>query len=192
MAQKYNEYNMIDISKVMPYTNNSRTHSEEQVNQIAKSISEFGFTNPVLIDENGGLIAGHGRVMAAKKLGVSKIPSITITGLTEAQKKAYVITDNKLAELSKWDLDVLKVEIESIASIDPAFNIDLLSFDDKEMFKIFDETGGIVVDDKLTPKDLDFVTIKFMPRDRNEVLNSINAALSEVAGVEIWCDDEQV
>ena len=95
MAQFHNiECNTDDL---IPYARNSRTHSEDQVNQIASSIKEFGFTNPVIIDEENGIIAGHGRVLAAKKLKIDKVPCIQVDGWTQAQKKAYVIADNKLA-----------------------------------------------------------------------------------------------
>jgi DNA modification methylase len=116
------------IDQLIPYINNSRTHSEEQINQVASSIKEFGFTNPVLIDSDGGIIAGHGRVMAAKKLGVDLIPCIELVGLSKAQKKAYVIADNQLALNAGWNLETLKLEIESLDEAD--FNLDILGFDD--------------------------------------------------------------
>lgn len=125
---KEHEYTKRIVSDLIPYANNSRTHSEEQVNQVASSIKEFGFTNPVLIDEDGGIIAGHGRIMAANKLGLNEVPCIVLKGLTEAQKKAYVIADNQLALNSGWDLDMLKLEVESLQEMD--FDIDLLGFDD--------------------------------------------------------------
>ena len=84
-------------SDLIPYARNSRTHSEDQVNQIVSSIKEFGFTNPIIIDEDNGIIAGHGRVMAANKMGLKELPCVQVSGWTEAQKKAYVIADNKLA-----------------------------------------------------------------------------------------------
>lgn len=120
-----------DINDLIPYVNNTRTHSEEQVNQIASSIKEFGFTNPVLIDEQGGLIAGHGRVMGAKKIGLKEVPTICLSGLSEAQKKAYIIADNKLALNAGWDEELLKIEIEALQDMD--FNIDLLGFSDEEL-----------------------------------------------------------
>ena len=97
---------------LIPYVNNSRTHDNNQVKQIASSIKEFGFTNPVLIDEHIGIIAGHGRLLAADLLGLDEVPTITLNGLSEAQRKAYVIADNQLALNAGWDLDSLKVEIE--------------------------------------------------------------------------------
>lgn len=124
---KKHRYKLAKVVDLIPYANNSRTHSSEQINQIAGSIKEFGFTNPVLIDSDGGIIAGHGRVMAAKKLGISEVPCIEIVGLTNAQKKAYIIADNQLPLNAGWDLDVLKLEIESLDEDD--FNIELLGFD---------------------------------------------------------------
>ena len=97
------------VAELIPYVNNSRTHSDEQVAQIAASIKEFGWTNPVLIDDSGSIIAGHGRVMAARKLGIELIPAIKLLGLTDAQKKAYVIADNRLALNAGWDLELLKI-----------------------------------------------------------------------------------
>lgn len=122
------EYETVKTDILIPYVNNSRTHSDEQVIQIAASIKEFGFTNPVLIDEDNGLIAGHGRVMAAKKLNLDTVPSIRLNGLTEAQKKAYIIADNQLPLNAGWDLDLLKLELENLQELD--FDIDLLGFDD--------------------------------------------------------------
>jgi DNA modification methylase len=121
---------------LIPYCNNSRTHSDEQVQQIASSIKEFGFTNPVLIDEQGGIIAGHGRVMAAKKLGLAEVPCIVLDGLSEAQKKAYIIADNKLALNAGWDDEMLKVEMERLGEL--GFDLSLTGFDDIELSGIFD------------------------------------------------------
>ncbi len=115
-------------AELIPYVNNSRTHSEEQIQQVAASIKEFGFTNPILIDEQGGIIAGHGRLSAAQLLKLTEIPTITLYGLTETQKKAYVIADNQLALNSGWDLDKLKLEIEGLD-----FDLDLLGFGELEL-----------------------------------------------------------
>ena len=113
---------------LIPYANNSRTHSDDQINQVASSIKEFGFTNPVLIDEQGGIIAGHGRVMAAKKIGLAEVPTITLAGLTKAQVKAYVIADNQLALNSGWDFDTLNLEVESLTEM--GFDVSLLGLSD--------------------------------------------------------------
>ena len=121
---------------LIPYVNNSRTHSEQQVQQVASSIKEFGFTNPILIDESDGIIAGHGRLLAAKKLKLDEVPTITLEGLTEAQRKAYVIADNQLALNADWDIDELKVEVERLTELD--FNLDLLGFDDDTLQNLTD------------------------------------------------------
>jgi len=107
-----------NIGEIIPYARNSRTHSEEQVAQIAASIKEFGWTNPVLIDEENGIIAGHGRLAAARKLGHTEIPVIELTGLSEAQKRAYVIADNKLALNAGWDAEMLVNELRDLEGID--------------------------------------------------------------------------
>lgn len=126
--QEAYEYKVVELSDLIPYVNNSRTHSGEQINQIASSIKEFGFTNPVLIDEQGGIIAGHGRVLAAGKLGHNEVPCIVLDGLTEAQKKAYIIADNQLPQNAGWDLDMLKLELETLQELE--FDIDLIGFED--------------------------------------------------------------
>ena len=126
----------IDVGDLIPYINNSRTHSDEQVMQVASSIKEFGFTNPILIDGEGGIIAGHGRLMAAKKLGLIEVPCIRLSHLTEAQRKAYVIADNQLALNSGWDVDILALEIKHLEELD--FDLTLLGFDDRELANFFD------------------------------------------------------
>lgn len=124
------------IGDLIPYVNNSRTHSDEQVMQVASSIKEFGFTNPLLIDSKGGIIAGHGRLLAARKLGMDEVPTIVLDGLSDAQRKAYVIADNKLALNSGWDEDLLKVELEELGMLN--FDLELLGFDERELANIFD------------------------------------------------------
>lgn len=104
------------VADLIPFARNSRTHSEEQVAQIAASIREFGFTNPILTDGECGIIAGHGRLQAARKLGLTHVPTIPLEGLTEAQKRAYVIADNKLALNAGWDIELLSSEIAGLVS----------------------------------------------------------------------------
>ena len=116
---------------LIPYINNSRTHSESQIKQIAASIREFGFTNPILIDEFGSIIAGHGRLVAAQLLNLDAVPTITLEGLSEAQRKAYVIADNKLALNSGWDFELLQNEIDFLKDLD--FDISVIGFDDSEL-----------------------------------------------------------
>lgn len=117
----------IKLDKLIPYARNSRTHSDQQVAQVAASIREFGFTNPVLIDSEDGIIAGHGRVMAARKLGLAEVPCIRLGHLTETQKRAYIIADNKLALNSGWDEEMLGLELADLREAD--FDLDLIGFD---------------------------------------------------------------
>lgn len=137
--------------ELIPYANNSRTHSEQQVQQVAASIKEFGFTNPILIDHDGGIIAGHGRLQAAQLLSLDEVPTIMLEGLTEAQRKAYVIADNKLALNSGWDDELLKVEIEALTESD--FNLDILGWDTLPSFA--EEIDYSILDDKFDGSDND-------------------------------------
>jgi len=115
------------IDGLIPYAMNARTHTDAQVGQIAASIKEFGFTNPVLIDADGGIIAGHGRVMAARKLDIDKVPCIRLAHLTETQRKAYVIVDNRLALSAGWDAELLLLEVADLEAAD--FDLSLLGFE---------------------------------------------------------------
>jgi DNA modification methylase len=128
------EYKKID--ELIPYINNSRTHSTEQVQQIAASIKEFGWTNPLLLDGENGIIAGHGRMQAAKLLGEKEVPTIQLDGLTEMQKKAYIIADNKLALNAGWDEELLGVELMDLQ--DAGFDIDIIGFNQNELKKFSD------------------------------------------------------
>ena len=119
------------VTELIPYVNNSRTHSDEQVAQIAASIKEFGWTNPILIDGSNGIIAGHGRLMAARKLGHKEVPTIELNDLTETQKKAYIIADNKLALNAGWDNELLMIELEGILA--DGFELELMGFDPSEL-----------------------------------------------------------
>lgn len=135
-VEKVGAIEQIDIENLIPYARNSRTHSDSQVAQIAASIKEFGFTNPVLIDEDGGIIAGHGRVMAARKLGLDSVPAIRLGYLTEAQKRAYVIADNKLALNAGWDDEMLKLELQELQDLN--FDLGLTGFDPDELAKLLE------------------------------------------------------
>lgn len=117
----------VPVEQLIPYARNARTHSDEQISQIAASIREFGWTNPILVDGDSGIIAGHGRLAAARKLGMSEVPVIELRHLTEAQKKAYIIADNQLATNAGWNTDLLKIEIGELAEQD--FDLSLLGFD---------------------------------------------------------------
>ena len=121
----------IALEQLVPYARNARTHSDSQVAQIAGSIAEFGFVNPVLVGGDNIIIAGHGRVMAAKKLGLQTVPTIKLDHLTENQRRALVIADNKIAENAGWDEELLRLEVQNLADVD--FDLDLLGFDDVEL-----------------------------------------------------------
>jgi hypothetical protein len=137
MQQVEPEIVMVKTDSLIPYAMNSRTHSPEQVAQIAASIREFGFTNPVLTDGENGIIAGHGRVMAAQKLGLRLVPCIELPYLTEAQRKAYIIADNKLALNAGWDFDVLKAEMTELGDL--GFDMPLIGFSTKELEDILSD-----------------------------------------------------
>ena len=129
------------VAELIPYARNARTHSPEQIAQIAASIKEWGFTNPVLIDETDGIIAGHGRVLAAQLIGLVDVPTMTATGWTEAQKRAYVIADNKLALNAGWDNEMLAVEFGDLSALD--FDLTLTGFGEGELADIMADDGGI-------------------------------------------------
>ena len=147
----------LSVKKLLPYARNSRTHSDEQVGQIASSIKEFGFTNPILIDAENQIIAGHGRLMAANRLQMKEVPCIRLSHLSESQKRAYIIADNKLALNAGWDDELLALEIKDLQELD--FDVSLLGFSDDELSKIFndamEEKEGLTEDDEVpeTPKE---------------------------------------
>ena len=120
------------VDRLKPYDRNARTHSPEQVTKIAASLAEFGFTNPILVDSADGIIAGHGRLMAARELGLAEVPVIVLDHLTDAQRRAYVLADNKLAEMAGWDVDILRDEIAWLDHDDPAL-LEAAGFTDEEL-----------------------------------------------------------
>lgn len=145
------EYKTVSVEKLIPYARNSRTHSEAQVAKIAASIKEFGFLNPIITDGKNGIVAGHGRVMAAQKLGLKELPVIEASHLTEAQKRAYVIADNRLALDAGWDNDMLKVELQELSDLD--FDLSLTGFDEKELDGFLEpEPSAGLTDDDAVPE----------------------------------------
>lgn len=128
---KLPKYKTASLDKLIPYARNSRTHSDAQVGKIAASIQEFGFLNPVIIDGNNGIVAGHGRVLAAQKLGMAEVPVIEASHLTEAQRRAYVIADNRLALDAGWDEEMLRVEFEELEAL--GFDLELTGFHHSEI-----------------------------------------------------------
>ena len=147
-----------NVLELIPYVNNSRTHSDEQVIQIASSIKEFGFTNPILTDGENGIIAGHGRLMAAKKLGLKEVPTIELSHLSEAQKKAYIIADNKLALNSGWDDAMLAIEFAELEALD--FDLELTGFSLEEIaaFEVEEIPEGLTDEDAVPELPIEPVT----------------------------------
>ena len=137
MMKTTTEMQLVPIAKLVPYVNNARTHSPEQINKLRSSLREFGFINPVIIDRDYGVIAGHGRILAAKEEGIIEVPCVFADHLTEAQKKAYIIADNRMAMDAGWDEELLRVEIEALQAAD--FDPLLTGFDEKELSKLFDD-----------------------------------------------------
>lgn len=147
MKEKNAEYYLADINNLIPYARNARTHSEEQVAQIAASIREFGFLSPIIISEDHTILCGHGRFYAAQKLGLKKVPCIKESHLTETQKRAYILADNKLSLNAGWDDEMLAVELTELQ--DEAFDLSLIGFDESELADIF-------ADDEKKAKDDDY------------------------------------
>lgn len=121
---------LIDVDELIPYSRNARTHSREQINKIRASLREFGFVNPILIDDNMNVIAGHGRLEAAKAEALEQVPCVFVNHLTDAQKRAYILADNRLAELAGWDEELLRIELDELKALD--FDLDLIGFEDFE------------------------------------------------------------
>ncbi|WP_236459795.1 ParB/Srx family N-terminal domain-containing protein [Escherichia coli] len=153
----------LPVGKLLRYAKNSRTHSDEQVEQLVNSIREFGFTNPVLIDEKNELIAGHGRLAAAEILEMDKVPAIRLSNLSEKQKKAYRIADNKLALNAGWDMQLLVEEVKEL--MDDDFDIDLLGFNDAELDEMLSDEQPQEEDDNSSP----VVQIKYLAIDKERI-----------------------
>lgn len=147
MSKTTTEMQLVAVSKLIPYVNNARTHSAEQVMKLRSSLREFGFINPVIIDRDYNVIAGHGRIMAAKEEGIKEVPCVFVDYLTEAQKKAYILADNRMAMDAGWDEELLRIEIESLQGAD--FDIGLTGFDENDLADLFgnDDTSDVKDDD---------------------------------------------
>lgn len=145
MSRTTTEMHLVDINKLIPYINNARTHSPEQINKLRASLREFGFVNPVIIDKDFNIIAGHGRVEAAKAEGIKEVPCVLVDYLTEAQKKAYILADNRMAMDAGWDEEMLKVELEALNA--EAFDLSLTGFDEKELTDLFKTETEVEDDD---------------------------------------------
>lgn len=157
--EKETKFEIRSVDALIPYARNARTHSPEQVQKLAGSIKEFGFINPVIISDDGCVLAGHGRIMAAQKLGIKQVPCVVESHLTEAQKKAYILADNRLALDSGWDEEMLKIEISELKEMD--FNLDSIGFDGVEIDEIFKDhdvqefTENLTEDKDTHSKELD-------------------------------------
>ena len=146
------EFQLVDINKLVPYANNARTHNKEQILKLRSSLREFGFVNPVIIDKDYNVLAGHGRIMAAKEEGITEVPCVYADHLTEAQKKAYILADNRMAMDAGWDDELLAVEMEELQNL--GFDLGLTGFDEKEIADLFDTNGG----DEVKDDDFDLTT----------------------------------
>lgn len=145
MGKHTTEMKMVSTSKLIPYVNNARTHSQEQVNKLRGSLREFGFINPVIIDAEYNVIAGHGRLMAAKEEGIEEVPCVLVDYLSEAQKKAYILADNRYAQDAGWDEELLRLEIESLEGMD--FDVSLTGFNEDEIADLFADSEGTGAED---------------------------------------------
>src|SRR5690625_2274718 len=152
------EYKKVSIDALIPYARNSRTHSDEQVAQIAASIKEFGFLNPIIVDGDNGIIAGHGRVMAAQKLGLKELPCVEASHLTDAQRRAYIIADNKLALNAGWDDEMLRIELGELGEL--GFDLELTGFnlDEIDELQIEEIEEGLADEDAVPEAQDDPVT----------------------------------
>ena len=144
MKQKNLVVEYISTETIKPYGNNPKCHGNKQVQQIVDSIKEFTFTNPILVDENNVILAGHGRLLAAKKLGIKKVPAIRLLHLSDPQKKAYRIADNKLTECGEWDQDLLTLEFQELDKLELDFSLDITGFDNADI--------DVMIDSSLTEK----------------------------------------
>ena len=167
------------VDELIPYVNNARTHSDKQISQIAASIKEFGFNNPILLDGENGMVAGHGRLMGAKKLKMKEVPCIELSHLSESQKKAYILADNKIALNAEWDIDLLEIEIQSIknAEIDTM----LLGFNEYEISDMLNNISDSDIDIIEDIKEGVNFTVKCENiEELNKLKNLLNTAANKI------------
>lgn len=145
MSKTTTEMQLISIDKLVPYVNNARTHSAEQILKLRSSLREFGFVNPIIIDRDFNVIAGHGRLMAAKEEGIEEVPCVFVDYLTDAQKKAYILADNRMAMDAGWDEELLKIEMEELQNL--GYDLEYTGFDEKELADLFGVDDKEVEDD---------------------------------------------
>jgi ParB-like chromosome segregation protein Spo0J len=164
------------IEQLIPCANNARTHDNAQIKQIASSIKEFSFNNPVLIDEKNGIIAGHGRVLAAKLLNLSEVPTITLPHLSETQKKAYILADNRMALDAGWDVELLKLELTELDELD--FDLSLTGFGDDDLSKLYDLTKDVHLETEIKSEDVSSIIVEFHPDLSIDIMSLIKEAVS--------------
>jgi len=154
------------IDKLIPYARNARTHSDEQVAQIAASIKEWGWTTPVLVDEDGGIIAGHGRTLAAQRLKMTEVPVMIAKGWSDAKKRAYVLADNKLALNAGWDNEMLALELAEIGEL--GFDLELIGFDLQEIAAILDDQNEIEEPESVDYKEMFNIIVECSNEEEQE------------------------
>jgi len=175
------------IERLVPYERNARTHSPEQVAQIAASIQEFGFTNPILVASDDGILAGHGRLAAAKDLGLKEVPVVVLDHLTPTQRRAYVLADNKLALNAGWDVDMLASEIEELQAVE--FDLGLLGFSEEELKGLADDGWATDIEEAVEKhgENTDGIEGKIVIRcqglDRDDLIGHLQRAIDE-SGIE--------
>lgn len=180
----------IDRRNLKPYDNNSMIHPDAQINNLIRIIKTVGWTSPLIIDENNIILAGHGRFLAAEKMGKDKVPCIIKNGLSQAQKRAYVIADNKVARASKFNEDILRNEIKAIST---EINIDILGFNDKELSNMFDEFKNIKIDEELFNDNVKSkIYVECDNQEMINVLNIIKSSLVKYKNLKIGILDEQI
>lgn len=148
------EFQLVDINKLVPYANNARTHNKEQILKLRSSLREFGFVNPVIIDKAYNVLAGHGRIEAAKEEGIAEVPCVYADHLTEAQKKAYILADNRMALDAGWDEELLSVEMQELQEL--GFDLSMTGFDEKELADLFASDEDVKDDDFDVDKAAEF------------------------------------
>ena len=170
-----------EVDDLIPYARNSKIHDETNVNLIAGSIKSFGFNNPVLLDGENGIIAGHGRVLAAKKLGLKQIPTIELQGLSETEKRAYIIADNRLTEKSEWDKDMLGLELADLKALN--IDLDSIGFNESEVEELLGaEAEFPEIDDRDAPLTKTFTVNYDNAEDYEEVISKIEQFKEEGEG----------
>lgn len=187
-SDKFPSYKQAKVADLVPYARNARTHSKGQVDKIAASIKEFGFLNPVITDGDKGIVSGHGRVMAAQKLKMDTVPIVEAAHLTEHQKRAYILADNRLALDAGWDNDLLRVELSALD--ESGFGTDLTGFGEDEMNKIFahdtySQKPEVYEVESEPVRDRFWITVKGPLPQQAEALSRLKNAMEEIDGLEV-------